>query len=262
MTPNLPENGNLPEDGHLPENGHVPENSRGPENSRQSKKIHRRTLRTAGALLVGFALSSCAQPADHAGARLDSTRLDDTAPQAQNQQAPAQPAENSAASTSAQAPRQRVEDTDRSARARTEPEAPRTDRCHTSQLDGSLNATDHGAGQRYADLTLRNHSGETCVLYGYGGLRLTDENDRPLPTDLHRTSDPGPAMVRLAPGDTASTSLHWSIVPHDDEPTDGQCQPTPASAQVTPPDETDSLPVAWDLGFVCGSGSIDGSAYH
>ena len=68
--------------------------------------------------------------------------------------------------------------------------------------------------------------------------------------------------VRLAPGDAAKTSLHWSVVPHGDEPVEGPCQPTPATARVTPPDETDSLPVTWNLGFVCGAGSIEGSAYH
>lgn len=246
---------------HLPENGHLPENAPATKTSRQPLGIRRLTL-TAGVLLAGFALSSCAQPVDHAGTQIDGTQIDG----AQLRAAP-HPSETSSARAGAAAPQPRDGGTGQdeahpSEGQRTEPESPRPDRCHTSQLDGSLASTEHGAGQRYADLALRNHSGETCVIYGYGGLELTDAHGQPLPTDLQRTSDPAPEMVRLAPGDAAKTSLHWSVVPHGDEPVDGQCQPTPATARVTPPDETDSLPVNWNLGFVCGAGSIEGSAYH
>ena len=256
---------------HLPENGRSPENAPATKTSRQPLGIRRLTL-TAGVLLAGFALSSCAQPVDHAGSQVDGTQVDGSqvdGSQVDGAQlrATPQPSENSSARAGAAAPQPRDGGTGRdearpSGSQRAEPESPRPDRCHTSQLDGSLTSTDHGAGQRYADLSLRNHSGETCVIYGYGGLELTGAHGQPLPTDLQRTSEPGPEMVRLAPGDAATTSLRWSVVPHGDEPVDGPCQPTPATARVTPPDETDSLPVTWNLGFVCGAGSIEGSAYH
>ncbi|GAA2338007.1 DUF4232 domain-containing protein [Saccharopolyspora halophila] len=139
---------------------------------------------------------------------------------------------------------------------------PRAGRCHTSMLSGSMGRVEPGAGQRYAELTLTNSSNETCDIYGYGGLRLVDEAGNPLPTNLTRSPNPGPTLIELSPGESASATLHWTAVPHEGEPTDGPCQPTPATAQITPPDETDWLPVDWTGGPVCGRGDIEGSAYH
>lgn len=229
--------------------------------SHRPKNIRQLTLYTTGALLAGFALSSCAQPGDATAPELHNSALHGSSPA---HQAPAgsdsaqnaQPNENPAVAEDRQS---RVPG-NRANKQQPRPQSP--DRCHTSQLDGSVTSTDRGAGQRYADLTLRNHSGETCTLYGYGGLQLTDGNGQPIPTNLERTANPGPKIVQLAPGDTASATLRWSVVPHGDEPTDGQCQPNPVAASVTPPDETDSLPITWNLGFVCGSGTIQDSAYQ
>ncbi|MFR9730936.1 DUF4232 domain-containing protein [Saccharopolyspora sp. MS10] len=136
------------------------------------------------------------------------------------------------------------------------------ERCHTSMLSGSVEHGDSGAGQRYAELRLTNTSGETCTLYGYGGMQLLGAGGERLPTQLERTPNPGPAVVRLAPGESASSTLHWTAVPHAGEPERGDCQPKPTGALVTPPDEEDPLTVSWNLGAVCGFGSIDNSAYH
>lgn len=135
-------------------------------------------------------------------------------------------------------------------------------RCHTSMLGGSMGRVEPGAGQRYAELILTNTSGTACRLYGYGGLQLVDAAGNPLPTELTRSPNPGPALIELSPGEAASATLHWTAVPHEGEPTDGPCQPTPAAAQITPPDETDWLAVSWTGGPVCGGGDIEGSAYH
>jgi hypothetical protein len=135
-------------------------------------------------------------------------------------------------------------------------------RCHTSMLAGTLQPAEAGAGHRYAELVLRNVSGEPCRIYGYGGLQLVDEQGNPLPTQLDRVANPGPSLITLEPGDSVSASLHWTAVPHGDEPVDGPCQPTPAAAEVIPPDETDPLRVEWTMGPVCGYGAIEGSAYH
>lgn len=137
-----------------------------------------------------------------------------------------------------------------------------TTRCHTSMLSGTVEEGDAGAGQRYAELVLRNSSGQTCTLYGYGGLELIGQDGAPLPTDLERVPNPGPALITLSPGETASATLHWTAVPHGGEPVDQPCQPTPARLAVIPPDETDSLRVDWPFGPVCGFGSMDGTAYH
>ncbi|MFC7341300.1 DUF4232 domain-containing protein [Saccharopolyspora griseoalba] len=135
-------------------------------------------------------------------------------------------------------------------------------RCHTSMLSGSMGRVEAGAGQRYAELILTNRSGEPCTIYGYGGLQLVDAAGRPLPTELTRSPNPGPSPIELAPGQAASATLHWTANPHEGEPTDGPCQPTPATAQVIPPDETDWVPVNWTGGPVCGWGDVEASAYH
>ncbi|MBB5153760.1 DUF4232 domain-containing protein [Saccharopolyspora phatthalungensis] len=144
----------------------------------------------------------------------------------------------------------------------TRPQSSKVTRCHTSMLSGSLRESEAGAGQRYAELVLRNSSHQTCTLYGYGGMQLVDQSGRPLPTSIERTPNPGPSLITLGPGETASATLHWTVVSHDGEPTNGPCQPTPARARVIPPDETDPITVTWNSGPVCGFGSISGSAYH
>jgi hypothetical protein len=141
-------------------------------------------------------------------------------------------------------------------------QAEATERCHTSMLSGSMGRVEAGAGQRYAELILTNTSGASCNIYGYGGLRLVDEAGGPLPTDLTRSPDPAPTPIELSPGEAASATLHWTAIPHDGEPIDGPCQPTPVTAQIIPPDETEPLPVSWTGGPVCGRGDIEGSAYH
>ncbi|PFG93819.1 uncharacterized protein DUF4232 [Saccharopolyspora erythraea NRRL 2338] len=229
-----------------------PVNSGRPGSAARRGKAGLRAVQATGAVLAAVLLSSCGQQSGGM-----------SVPAVQNAQSPTPPASAAPpAPSSGTAPAA-------SASGKTEPQAPQpkpqdasSQRCHTSMLSGSLQPGEPGAGQRYAELVLTNTSGETCNLYGYGGLQLIGADGRPLPTDLKRTPNPGPTLIRLAPGKSASATLHWTAVPHEGEPTDGQCQPTPVRAEVIPPDETEPLSVTWDLGEVCGFGSIDGSAYH
>lgn len=136
-----------------------------------------------------------------------------------------------------------------------------TDRCHTSELTGRLVRADAGAGQRYATLTLRNSGNRTCTIHGYGGLGLVDGSGRALPTKQVRAASPVPTTVRLAPGGTVSSDLHWGAIPGPGDNQTGDCQPTPAAVHVIPPDETTSLSVPWSLGPVCEGGTIEQRAY-
>jgi hypothetical protein len=136
----------------------------------------------------------------------------------------------------------------------------RTDRCHTSELTGSLTAPDAGAGQRYATLVLRNTGGRTCTVHGFGGLGLAGSDGRALPTHQVRSGGPA-ATVTLAPGGSVRSALHWSSMNGPGDPSSGPCQPTPAALRVIPPDETDSLSVGWTLGPVCSAGTIEQHPY-
>jgi hypothetical protein len=136
-----------------------------------------------------------------------------------------------------------------------------TGRCHTGDLTGSLRPGDSGAGQRHATLVLTNTGGRTCTITGYGGVGLVDASGAALPTHQVRVSPPAPAAVTLRPGASAGSQLHWSAVPGSGDATTEDCQPTAATLQVIPPDETQPLSVPWTQGPVCERGSIDQQAY-
>ncbi|MCI2423803.1 DUF4232 domain-containing protein [Saccharopolyspora sp. K220] len=218
------------------------------------RSIGLRTLQASGALLIAGLMTGCGAPGGPNGQVITApTQTEQPAPPAGGSDARPAPPTSGAGDIGEQTPG--------------EPPAMATqpgkvERCHTSMLSGSLAQPDAGAGQRYAELVLRNSSSETCTLYGYGGMQLIDQSGRPLPTDMTRVPNPGPTLITLAPGETASATLHWTAVPHEGEPEDAPCQPTPARAEVIPPDETDPLSITWTSGPVCGFGSIDGSAYH
>ncbi|GDY30117.1 DUF4232 domain-containing protein [Gandjariella thermophila] len=142
------------------------------------------------------------------------------------------------------------------------PAPPATTRCSAAVLRGRVEPGSPGAGQRYARLVVTNTGRAPCTLYGYGGLQLVDGSGRPVPTDLRRDEQPGPTMVRLAPGASAAKNLHWTIVPSDGEPDTAPCEPAAATISVIPPDETQPFQAAWNLGEVCGHGRIGGSAYY
>ena len=130
-------------------------------------------------------------------------------------------------------------------------------RCHTADLSATLRPLNSAAGQRYAALSLANQSGHTCQVYGYVGMLLLDGSSMPLPTNVVRNADPGPQVVSLAPGQSAFTVLHWTVVAGPGESQTAQCEPQPAYVEITPPDETNQLIVDWNMQFVCLRGRID-----
>lgn len=140
-------------------------------------------------------------------------------------------------------------------------EGARVDRCHTSELTGSLVPGSPGAGQRYATVVLENTGGHTCTVHGYGGIGLVNSAGAALPTQQVRVPSPAPTTVTLAPHGTVRSQLHWSAVPGAGDATNGPCQPTPAALQVIPPDETDHLSIPWNQGPVCEGGRIQQQAY-
>lgn len=140
----------------------------------------------------------------------------------------------------------------------TTPQAPAAgERCHARELAAALQQQRPGGGSRYAVLTLTNRSSRTCPVAGFPGLQLLDSSSRPLPTNVVRNQQQPPQTVQLAPGAAAYTTLHWGLVPGDGEPQTTQCEPTPASVEVTPPDETTHLVIGWTYGPVCQKGRID-----
>lgn len=129
-------------------------------------------------------------------------------------------------------------------------------RCTTAMLTARFRSAGPAAGHRYAFLTLTNRSGSLCRIYGFPGMQLVGVSGI-LPTRTVRMMpDQGLSSVRLAAGQSASATVHWSVVPAADEPQHDPCGPLPAEAWVTPPDEYSHLTVPWGMGMVCEHGTI------
>lgn len=161
----------------------------------------------------------------------------------------------SAAPTSAAASTGTDPTTPASSPTSSEGSAPATDRCHTGEFTAAFGPEDAGAGNRNATVVLTNKGGRTCTVLGYGGLQPLDAAGKPITAlTLTRVTPPAPALLRVAPGGKIYKGIHWTVVPST-----GQKCVSPASAQVTPPDETDHITLTWPFGTVCGT--IDGRPY-
>ncbi|MDQ0994509.1 DUF4232 domain-containing protein [Streptomyces sp. V3I7] len=122
-------------------------------------------------------------------------------------------------------------------------------RCHTSELRASVGRNDPGAGQENFPVVLTNASGRTCTVYGYPGAAFVNASGGQLGPDPKRA--PGSAKrVTLKPGQSA-----WAGLSFSNPEVSGAKKATPAALLVTPPDERDSLRVAWKAGAVPVSGN-------
>ena len=131
--------------------------------------------------------------------------------------------------------------------------------CGTADVGVTLKAGSPGAGQRYATIVLTNRSTDTCTVYGYGGMALLGAPGKGVPTDLRRVASPGPSTVTLAPGASARSRLHWTVIQASDE--GATCEPTAVTVVVTPPNQTTAALRPWTLGVVCQHGLIWQNAY-
>lgn len=128
--------------------------------------------------------------------------------------------------------------------------------CATGALSVSLRPGQPAAGNRYATLVLTNSSGTACRTQGWAGLQLTGKGGKQIPTEVVRDSSTPSRPLTLEPGARASARMHWTVVPSEGDPSDGDC-PDPTAMRVIPPDERKAKSAGWDLGSVCGAGEID-----
>jgi hypothetical protein len=135
-----------------------------------------------------------------------------------------------------------------------------TPRCHTSGLSGSftLVPNSQGAGNEVAKVTLTNTSGTVCHVYGFVGMQLLNAQHQPLPTNVVRDHSLAELIVTLIPNGSASAAARFSPdVPGPGDAQNGQCQPTAAFVEITPPDETTHLVVpVQPATSVCSSGQL------
>jgi Protein of unknown function (DUF4232) len=135
-----------------------------------------------------------------------------------------------------------------------------TSTCLPGQLSGSTGQGNGAAGTIETTVTLTNTSSSVCTLKGYPGMQLLSATGASLPTNVVRGGGQGflaaaanqpPALVTLAPNQTASFSLSYEDVPVG---TETSC-PTSAKAEITPPNDTGFLVIAFTAD-ACGGGTI------
>ncbi|WP_326794526.1 DUF4232 domain-containing protein [Streptomyces sp. NBC_01808] len=148
------------------------------------------------------------------------------------------------------------------AEPKTEPKAAAGDSaaapwCRTGDLAASVRPLNSAAGNRYAALVLTNDSDATCRTRGWTGLQLVRADGTKVPTTVVRDSSRTPSMQTLAPGASAWSRLHWTVVASGSDNTTGACRPKPAELQVIPPDTYHHTDTAWPLGEVCDAGRIE-----
>ncbi|MGI5380208.1 DUF4232 domain-containing protein [Streptomyces sp. CA-251387] len=124
-----------------------------------------------------------------------------------------------------------------------------TTRCHTSELRASIGRPSPGAGQRNFPIVLTNTADRTCTVRGYPGAAFVDASGKQLGPDPKRSPDTR-ATVSLAPGRSA-----WAGLSFASPEISGARTAVPQALLVTPPDERDSLKVAWTYGEVPVAGN-------
>jgi Protein of unknown function (DUF4232) len=131
--------------------------------------------------------------------------------------------------------------------------------CSTSELSATLIPGSPGAGQRYATLELMNNSRRSCHTYGHIGLQFLGSHGRRLATDVIWDSVPAPRRVVIPAGAAATAQLHWAAVRGTGDQS-GPCVTPPTHVEITPPDDTSHVKIAWTGGAVCERGRIDVTA--
>jgi hypothetical protein len=121
---------------------------------------------------------------------------------------------------------------------------------------------DHGAaaGTAYREVVLKNTSTRACSLFGYPGVSFVDARGTQIGAPAPRASSaasPGPALVTLAPGATASALLAYHDVYVATFP--GCAGTTAAGIKVYPPNQTAAVVVPTTM-MVCANPAATGTA--
>jgi Protein of unknown function (DUF4232) len=134
--------------------------------------------------------------------------------------------------------------------------------CQPANLEIGFQEEAAGIGHFGAVLVFTNHGSVTCTMDGYVGLRMFNAQNAPLPTQVTQGSgdlftDPGPSLVTLTPGGTASAGIEWRDVPTTSDPSTG-C-PTSATLQIAPPGAAAATTISAAI-TACGLGAMTTTA--
>ncbi|MGH2461531.1 MAG: DUF4232 domain-containing protein [Chloroflexota bacterium] len=132
--------------------------------------------------------------------------------------------------------------------------------CHTAGLSLRSSGVEAGAGNFVGTFVFTNDLSVPCTFFGFVGAQRLDSQNNPLPTRVVRggtyvSNLPGPSVVTVPAGGTATFKMHWEDVPVGNETT---CV-TSSQLAVTPPNEFVPLIVPIQI-TACGGGELDVSA--
>ena len=127
--------------------------------------------------------------------------------------------------------------------------------CATRDLQAKAGVAQGAAGSLYQVIDFTNISNVTCTLYGYPGVSLAAGTPvTQVGQAASRSTVAGPALVTLAPGQTANALLR--ITQALNYPT-GTCAPTKTTyLQIYPPNETTPIYLAYSS-TGCSSNSVN-----
>ena len=88
----------------------------------------------------------------------------------------------------------------------------RTPRCNAREMSAGLHGSQALVANRGFILTLTNTSNKSCSVDGYAGLKLKNAAHHRVHSSTHRgdtyfATDPGPHLIVLSPGETASADF-------------------------------------------------------
>ena len=131
--------------------------------------------------------------------------------------------------------------------------------CKASQVTVTVGDIDAGAGQRNAPLRFSVTGATECTLTGFiSNARFIARDGSALTTNASPWDDTAAAVV-LTAGHGASTDLHWTGVPADDEDIN---RPAPAYLKFRIAGDSTDLTVRWPDSQVFQHGQLGFGAIH
>jgi hypothetical protein len=124
-------------------------------------------------------------------------------------------------------------------------------RCQAAQLEVGFLSASSGTGHTFGEFEFRSTSSVPCYLYGYVGMQMLDGAGKALETHVVRDPVAAASNVTLAPGSAALGQAHsgharFSVewVTNCDITATHYSPETPATLEITPPDETSQLKIS------------------
>jgi hypothetical protein len=120
--------------------------------------------------------------------------------------------------------------------------------CNADELSLVVEMSDVAAGMAAYNILLTNTGNRTCVLYGFPGVSLVNDNGNQIGSPAERATNYAEDRLSLAPGVKVRSVASIS---DSENFTDGQCKMGATKLRVYPPNDTGYLSVATSINAWC-----------